>query len=168
MEYWPRYYLADLSLSRQYDPAQGLPFEDVVLPGPGVDKPPPEHDYVACNPFPTDVYLVGDILKRGFLLPQAYSKRNALPVSSLHLEKQSHSALLCMVCARSWPRTVPHLPTSEIPWPARRRYDPHGPSLAPDDRRGPPPFRRAYAGLELVVPSPVSPSVIGTNELRSG
>ncbi|KAJ6492458.1 hypothetical protein C8R47DRAFT_1044512 [Mycena vitilis] len=66
-ECWPRYYIIDFGLSRQYDPADGLPFEDVILGG---DKSPPEHRYLACNPFPTDIYFLGNLLKEKFL----YSK----------------------------------------------------------------------------------------------
>ncbi|KAJ7923880.1 hypothetical protein B0H13DRAFT_1602192 [Mycena leptocephala] len=61
---WPRYYIIDFGLSRQYDPANGPPLEDVILGG---DKSPPEHKYDACNPFPTDIYFVGNLLKVKFL-----------------------------------------------------------------------------------------------------
>ncbi|KAJ6492525.1 hypothetical protein C8R47DRAFT_1319353 [Mycena vitilis] len=66
-ECWPRYYIIDFGLSRQYDPADGLPFEDVILGG---DKSPPEHRFLACNPFPTDIYFLGNLLNEKFL----YSK----------------------------------------------------------------------------------------------
>ncbi|KAJ7455661.1 hypothetical protein B0H11DRAFT_2161022 [Mycena galericulata] len=48
-ECWPRYYLIDF---------------DVILGG---DKSPPEHDNTACNPFPTDIYFLGNLLKARFL-----------------------------------------------------------------------------------------------------
>ncbi|KAJ6457773.1 hypothetical protein C8R47DRAFT_1163936 [Mycena vitilis] len=63
-ECWPRYHLIDFGLSRQYNPNNGLPFEDVICGG---DKSPPEYDYAACNPFPTDIYLLGNLLKCEFL-----------------------------------------------------------------------------------------------------
>ncbi|KAJ7475632.1 hypothetical protein B0H11DRAFT_1727396 [Mycena galericulata] len=63
-ECWPRYYLIDFGLSRRYDPANGPPLEDVILGG---DKSPPEHDNTACNPFPTDIYFLGNLLKARFL-----------------------------------------------------------------------------------------------------
>ncbi|KAJ7450715.1 kinase-like domain-containing protein, partial [Mycena galericulata] len=63
-ECWPRYYIIDFGLSRQYDPADGLPFEDVIRGG---DKSPPEHKFVACNPFPTDIYFLGNLLKEKIL-----------------------------------------------------------------------------------------------------
>ncbi|KAJ6492472.1 kinase-like domain-containing protein [Mycena vitilis] len=63
-ECWPRYYIIDFGLSRQYNPADGLPFEDVILGG---DKSPPEHRFIACNPFPTDIYFLGNLLNEYFL-----------------------------------------------------------------------------------------------------
>ncbi|KAJ7637160.1 hypothetical protein FB45DRAFT_1056375 [Roridomyces roridus] len=70
---WPRYYLSDLSLSRQYDPTSGkLPFEEFQGPL-DMATSPPEYDYVGCNPFPTDIYLLGDVLKRHFLFAQSTS-----------------------------------------------------------------------------------------------
>ncbi|KAJ7616852.1 hypothetical protein DFH06DRAFT_1012747 [Mycena polygramma] len=66
-ECWLRYYLIDFGLSRQYDPAYGLPFEDVILGG---DKSPPEHRYLACNPFPTDIYFLGNLLNKKILMKQ--------------------------------------------------------------------------------------------------
>lgn len=66
-ECWPRYYLIDFGLSRRYNPVHGPPLEDVILGG---DKSPPEHapgNTMGCNPFPTDTYYVGNLLKRYFL-----------------------------------------------------------------------------------------------------
>ncbi|KAJ7174544.1 kinase-like domain-containing protein [Mycena filopes] len=64
---WPRYYLIDFGHSPQYDAKNGLPFEEVLRGG---DKSPPEHRQDACNPFPTDIYFLGNLLKTQFL----YSK----------------------------------------------------------------------------------------------
>ncbi|KAJ7160169.1 hypothetical protein C8R46DRAFT_1107210 [Mycena filopes] len=47
-----------------YNPNDGLPFEEVRLGG---DRSPPEHDYIACNHFPTDIYFLGNILKQEFV-----------------------------------------------------------------------------------------------------
>ncbi|KAJ7624726.1 hypothetical protein FB45DRAFT_796671, partial [Roridomyces roridus] len=66
-ECWPRYYAIDYGLSRQYDPAHGPPLEDVILGG---DQSPPEHQDGSpfeCNPFPTDVYFLGNMIKEDFL-----------------------------------------------------------------------------------------------------
>ncbi|KAJ7148785.1 hypothetical protein C8R43DRAFT_888696 [Mycena crocata] len=63
---WPRYYIIDFGLSRRYDPINGPPLEDVIL---GADKTPPEHRHSRrCNPFPTDIYFLGNLLKREFLI----------------------------------------------------------------------------------------------------
>ncbi|KAJ7606765.1 hypothetical protein DFH06DRAFT_1019107, partial [Mycena polygramma] len=64
-ECWPRYYIIDFGLSRQYNPADGLPFEDVRILG--GDKSPSEHRFLACNPFPTDIYFLGNLLNGKFL-----------------------------------------------------------------------------------------------------
>ncbi|KAJ7177785.1 hypothetical protein C8R46DRAFT_1074931 [Mycena filopes] len=61
---WPRYYIIDFGLSRRYNPESGPPLEDVVLGG---DKSPPEHREDRCNPFPTDVYFLGNLLKKEFI-----------------------------------------------------------------------------------------------------
>ncbi|KAK7053596.1 kinase domain-containing protein [Favolaschia claudopus] len=69
-ECWPRYYIIDFGLSRRYDPADGPPSEDIILGG---DKSPPEHaeEAMACNPFPTDIYFLGNLLKQHFLYPES-------------------------------------------------------------------------------------------------
>ncbi|KAJ6447743.1 hypothetical protein C8R47DRAFT_1171746 [Mycena vitilis] len=61
---WPRFYFIDFGLSRRYDPQAGPPLEDVIFAG---DRTPPEHARPACNPFPTDVYFLGNLLKGQFL-----------------------------------------------------------------------------------------------------
>ncbi|KAJ7658076.1 hypothetical protein B0H17DRAFT_955399 [Mycena rosella] len=61
---WPRYYIIDFGLSRRYDPANGPPLEDVIR---GADKSPPEHRGTSCNPFPTDIYFLGNMLREDFL-----------------------------------------------------------------------------------------------------
>ncbi|KAK7027841.1 kinase domain-containing protein [Favolaschia claudopus] len=68
-ECWPRYYIIDFGLSRRYDPADGPPTEDIILGG---DKSPPEHAgrAEACNPFPTDIYFLGNLLRKQFLYPE--------------------------------------------------------------------------------------------------
>ncbi|KAJ7167776.1 hypothetical protein C8R46DRAFT_898851 [Mycena filopes] len=59
---WPRYHIIDFGLSRRYDPADGPPVEDIILGG---DKSPSEHQGTAesCNPFPTDIYFLGNLLR---------------------------------------------------------------------------------------------------------
>ncbi|KAJ7677614.1 kinase-like domain-containing protein [Mycena rosella] len=61
---WPRYYIIDFGLSRRYDPSSGPPWEEVIH---GADKTPPEHRNDWCNPFPTDIYFLGNLLKEDFI-----------------------------------------------------------------------------------------------------
>lgn len=62
----PRYFLIDLGLSRQYDLANGPPLE---IPLRGGDKSAPEHRDMEtpCNPFPTDVYYLGNLVREGYI-----------------------------------------------------------------------------------------------------
>ncbi|KAF7357872.1 Protein kinase domain-containing protein [Mycena venus] len=61
-----KYYFIDFGLSRRYDPARGPPSEDIILGG---DKSPPEHapGNLVCDPFPTDIYFLGNLIRRDFL-----------------------------------------------------------------------------------------------------
>ncbi|KAJ6614579.1 hypothetical protein B0H10DRAFT_2165071 [Mycena sp. CBHHK59/15] len=61
---WPRYYIIDFGLSRRYNPSKGPPLETIILSG---DTSPPESAEVECNPFPTDIYYLGNLLKRYFI-----------------------------------------------------------------------------------------------------
>ncbi|KAF7351406.1 Protein kinase domain-containing protein [Mycena sanguinolenta] len=63
-ECWPRYYLIDFGLSRRYDPSKGPPLERVV---PGGGRNPPEYSGTECNPFPADIYFLGNLLKHHFI-----------------------------------------------------------------------------------------------------
>ncbi|KAI0253541.1 hypothetical protein BJV78DRAFT_1122973, partial [Lactifluus subvellereus] len=62
----PRYLLIDFGLSRQYDPANGSPLDRPLRGG---DKSAPEHQdgNTPCNPFPTDVYYLGNLVREGFI-----------------------------------------------------------------------------------------------------
>lgn len=61
----PRYYFVDFGLSRKYDSTVSTR----VLPIKGGDKSVPEfkHSDVTSNPFPIDVYYVGNMIKEEFL-----------------------------------------------------------------------------------------------------
>ncbi|KAJ7267689.1 kinase-like domain-containing protein [Mycena haematopus] len=60
-----KYYFIDFGLSRRYDPANGPPSEPIILGG---DKSPPEHSKtLVCDPFPTDIYFLGNLIRRHFL-----------------------------------------------------------------------------------------------------
>jgi hypothetical protein len=61
----PKYYFVDMGISRKYKPNQLPPIEDIIRGG---DKDPPEHNsgILACDPFPTDVYYVGNMIRKDF------------------------------------------------------------------------------------------------------
>jgi hypothetical protein len=59
----PRYYLIDFSLSRKYSSRNVL--DEPLL---GDDKSVPEHQYDRrCNPFPTDIYHLGNLVRECFM-----------------------------------------------------------------------------------------------------
>ena len=62
----PQYLLIDFGLSRQYDPANGPPLDEPLRGG---DKSAPEHQdrVTPCNPFPTDVYYMGNLVRLQFV-----------------------------------------------------------------------------------------------------
>jgi hypothetical protein len=62
----PRYLLIDLGLSRLYDTANGPPLD---IPLRGGDKSAPEHQdqTTPCNPFPTDVYYLGNLVREDYI-----------------------------------------------------------------------------------------------------
>ncbi|KAH8107733.1 kinase-like domain-containing protein [Cristinia sonorae] len=61
-----KYYLIDFGISRKYDPSVTSPLEYPILGG---DKTVPEFlkSDQACNPFPTDVYYIGNLIRTRFL-----------------------------------------------------------------------------------------------------
>jgi hypothetical protein len=61
-----RYYLIDFGISCQYTPEQCPPWEKIIKGG---VKTAPEHltGEVYCNPFPTDVWYLGDLIKKYFI-----------------------------------------------------------------------------------------------------
>ena len=60
------YLLIDFGLSRYYDPANGPPLDKPLRGG---DKTAPEHEdrTTLCNPFPTDVYYLGNFVREYFM-----------------------------------------------------------------------------------------------------
>jgi hypothetical protein len=64
----PRYFLIDFGLSRRYKPEDFPVREPVIIGG---DKTAPEHapDRAGtdCDPFQTDVYYIGNTIRREFL-----------------------------------------------------------------------------------------------------
>ncbi|KAK0190746.1 kinase-like domain-containing protein [Armillaria mellea] len=80
---WPRYYLVDFGLSRRYDPTAGIPDEPVIC---GEDKTAPEHhddSRDSCNPFPTDIYYIGNILREYFIDATKYGHDRRLGLEFL-------------------------------------------------------------------------------------
>lgn len=70
----PKYYLIDFGLSRQYDPREANPLEYPIFGG---DKSVPEFQNnadVPVNPFPTDVYYLGNLIREEFMDVGAYTK----------------------------------------------------------------------------------------------
>jgi len=64
----PRYYLIDFGLSRRYNPQDGPPLELPILGG---DKSVPEFQKdrgTPYNPFPSDVYYLGNMIREDFLM----------------------------------------------------------------------------------------------------
>ena len=61
-----RYLLIDFGLSRQYDPANGPPLDKPLRGG---DKSAPEHQdgKTWCDPFPTDVYYLGSLVREHYI-----------------------------------------------------------------------------------------------------
>ncbi|KAJ6502050.1 kinase-like domain-containing protein [Mycena sanguinolenta] len=59
-----KYYLTDFGLSRRYKPEERPPLEATVEGG---DQSAPEMVLDVCDPFPTDVYYLGNLIKTEFL-----------------------------------------------------------------------------------------------------
>jgi hypothetical protein len=62
----PKYYFIDFGISRRYNPKDGPPLEDPIFGG---DKTVPEFQtsIAPCNPFPTDVYYLGNMIRLDFI-----------------------------------------------------------------------------------------------------
>ena len=64
-----KYYLIDFGLSRMYNPGDGEP-QEIPIRG-GGDKTVPEFqgrgEFKPCNPFPTDIYYIGNLVREDFL-----------------------------------------------------------------------------------------------------
>jgi len=66
-----KYLLIDFGLSRRYDPANGPPLDK---PYRGGDHSAPEHQdrVTPCNPFPTDVYDLGNLVRKEYMQVLAF------------------------------------------------------------------------------------------------
>ena len=62
----PKYFLIDFGLSRRYDASIAHPME---VPIRGADKEVPEfqNSSAPCDPFPTDVFYIGNTIRKDFV-----------------------------------------------------------------------------------------------------
>ena len=62
----PKYYFIDFGISRKYDPSESNPREPPIWGG---DKEVPEfqNSNEPCNPFPTDVFYIGNAIMKDFI-----------------------------------------------------------------------------------------------------
>jgi hypothetical protein len=93
-----RYYLIDLGIARRYDDRADATSEPIIMGG---DKSPPEHqgDAYECDPFPTDVYFVGNMIRQHFLEVRRLSTRK---FSFLSLCRKSSGLSLCHLSSKIW------------------------------------------------------------------
>jgi hypothetical protein len=68
----PKYYFIDFGISRRFSPDDKYPLAYPILGG---DKSAPEFKKSAdqCNPFPTDIYYLGNMIRQDFLQVSARS-----------------------------------------------------------------------------------------------
>jgi hypothetical protein len=63
-QWLPKYYFIDFGISRQYNPANELPFEALIEGG---NRTVPEFQgngaTTLCDLFPTDVYYIGNLIR---------------------------------------------------------------------------------------------------------
>jgi hypothetical protein len=61
-----KYYFIDFGISRRYRQDQRPPMEPIIVGG---DRTAPEHQghVQSCDPFPTDVYYIGNMVREDFL-----------------------------------------------------------------------------------------------------
>lgn len=87
-----RYYFIDFGLSRRYNPAKGPPRSRPIW---GADRTVPEfHKSLdPCDPFPTDVYYLGNVIRTVFL-----DVRRHPP----DMHRALNSDLRCILASTSW------------------------------------------------------------------
>jgi len=89
-----RYLLIDFGLSRRYDPANGPPLEKPLRGG---DKSAPEHRDMntPCNPFPTDVYYLGNLVREDYIQVYTFFTPPDTPCSSKLYRNTKGSSSWC-------------------------------------------------------------------------
>ncbi|KAJ7092074.1 kinase-like domain-containing protein [Mycena belliarum] len=69
----PKYYLIDFGISRQYSTRSPPPLEPPIAGG---DKSVPEfRDPKPCDPFPTDIYFLGNMIRRNFTEGSPFTRK---------------------------------------------------------------------------------------------
>lgn len=63
----PKYYFIDFGLSRRYDPSDTNPRE-VPIWGGDKDVPEFQNSNEPCDPFATDVFYIGNAIRKDFIL----------------------------------------------------------------------------------------------------
>jgi hypothetical protein len=62
----PKYYFIDFGISRRYNPEDRPPLEPPIGGG---DKSVPEFRHpVPCDPFPTDIYYMGNFIRKWIIM----------------------------------------------------------------------------------------------------
>ena len=106
-----KYLLIDFGLSRRYDPANGPPLDK---PYRGGDKSAPEHQDMTkpCNPFPTDVYYLGNLIRENFMQVQVF----LFPPNLTKLIDKPRNTKVSSSWNLSWPTWSKMIPRSVLPW----------------------------------------------------
>jgi hypothetical protein len=80
-----KYYYIDFGISRRFNPEDGPPLEYPIL---GIDKSVPEFKVNPCalwDPFPTDVYYLGNMVRMNFVRVRANSPLTCFMLTFDHL-----------------------------------------------------------------------------------
>lgn len=82
----PKYYFIDFGISRQYSPTITHPKEVPIWGG---DKEVPEfqNSNEPCDPFPTDVFYIGNAIRKDFILVGDSFQTRSAPWAYQSLEK---------------------------------------------------------------------------------
>ena len=95
----PRYYLIDFGLSRQY-----LSREALDEPIRGGDKSAPEHQNGTwCNPFHTDIYYLGNLVRQEFMQVRVRETGDAQSITTL-MKYANRSTMASNLCTTLLPR----------------------------------------------------------------
>ena len=107
-----RYHLIDFGLSRLYDPAKGPPLDRPLRGG---DKSAPEHQdrETPCNPFPTDVYYLGNLVREEYMEVRSFFFKNLQnTLCDFFRTRNTMASNLCNHSSPIWSkRTPPSAPT---------------------------------------------------------